>query len=114
GSGESTIAIDRSAAALTVVLVVAWLLLRLPSGVIAATEAVFDAVPPLVGAVTTSVIVDDADTASVALRHVTSCCTAEHDQPVPDALTKPTLLGRLSNTVSPVDVPGPRLDTVIV
>jgi hypothetical protein len=97
-----------------VVLVVAWLLAALPSGVIALTCAVFDTVPPLVGAVTTSVIVDDAPLASDASRQVTSWFTAEHDQSLPDALTKPTPAGRVSSTLTPDALPGPPFDTVIV
>ena len=113
GSGESVIAIERSAAAFTVVFAVAALFARLASGVADATCTVLDTAPPLAGAITTSVITEAAAMASAGFKHVTSWSTAEHDQPVPDAVTNATPPGRLSSTVRPVAPPGPVSVTVI-
>lgn len=114
GSGASVSAIDRSAAAFTVVVWVAVLFAVLASFVAAETFAVVEIVPLVAGAVRLTVIAGAAPVASVEAVHVTVGAANVHDQPVPLAPVNVAPAGIESVTVTVDAALGPALLTVIV
>jgi hypothetical protein len=105
---------DRSAAAVTVVVAVALLFALLGSASVAVTLAVLVIVPLEVGALTTIVTVADPALAIVPRLHVTVPLACVHVPWVAVADTKVTPEGSVSVTVTPLAPLGPALLTLTV
>src|SRR5450631_1003175 len=101
--------IDTSADPVTVVVAVEELFAALGSAVALDTVAVFDNVPACAGAVTATVMAGAvAPVAKAGRVHVTETFPVfVHAQPVPDADTKVTAVGRVSVTDTPAASDGP-------
>jgi hypothetical protein len=105
---------DRSAAAVTVVVAVALLFALLGSASVAVTLAVLVIVPPALGAITEIVTVADPPLAIVPRLHVTVPLACVHVPWVAVADTKVTPAGNVSVKVTPLAPLGPALLTLTV